>query len=71
MLPPSRHRQRTDATAEANITAANSNEQIAASIAELRRELASKEPEPETPAEHHEVLASTFISLSLDELMLR
>jgi hypothetical protein len=48
-LPPSRHGQRADATAEANITAANSNEQIAAQIEELRRDLAPKEPEPETP----------------------
>ena len=38
---------RADATAEASITAANSNEQIAAQIDELRRELAPKEPDPE------------------------
>jgi Phage portal protein len=36
---------RADATAEANIAAANSNEQIAAQIDELRRELAPKEPD--------------------------
>jgi hypothetical protein len=52
-LPPSRHRQRADATAEANIAAANSNEQIAASIAELRRDLAPKEPVPEPPPAEH------------------
>jgi hypothetical protein len=66
-LPPSRHRQRAEATAEANITAANSNEQIAASIDELRRDLAPKQSDiqgptpalgshdsPETPADHLE-----------------
>jgi hypothetical protein len=45
---------RADATADANIAAANSNDQIAASIEELRRELAPKDPEPETPPEHLE-----------------
>ena len=40
---------RADATAEANIAAANSNDAIAASIEELRRDLAPNEPTGERP----------------------